>query len=167
VKVVGGFEVSNFRIQRLVHCYTRFWSFSILNRGPATLLRLERRRAVTSRTLTRYARALAGLGVCATHRPRPHIGRGMLLRHAPRPEAWESPWPRARHGPRCTGSVHAVDRRSVGGTPLYARRPRWPCYDSISVVTTASPGRFAYKNQAPSRPPRATPSRRPPLPPSR
>jgi hypothetical protein len=167
VKVVGGFEIYNFCIQRLVHFYTRFWSFSILNRGPETLLRLERRRAVTSRTLTHRARAPSGLGVCATRRPRTHTGRGMLLHHASRPEAWESSRPRARHRPRRTGSVHAADRRSVGGTPQYAHRPRWPCYDSISVVTTASPGRFAYKNQAPSRPPRATPSRRLPLPPSR
>jgi hypothetical protein len=45
MKVVDGFEIYNFGIQRLVHFYTRFWSFPILNKGPATILRLERRRA--------------------------------------------------------------------------------------------------------------------------
>jgi hypothetical protein len=88
--------MSNFHIQRLVHFYTRFRSFSILNRGPTTLLRLERCRTAASR-------APASLGVCATRRPRPHAGRGVLLPHAPRPEAWESSRPRARLGPRSTG----------------------------------------------------------------
>jgi hypothetical protein len=60
--------------------------------------------------------------------------------------------------------VRAADHRSVGGTPPYARWSRWSCYDGISVVTATSPGRLAYKNRAPSRPPRATPSHRPPLP---
>jgi hypothetical protein len=132
--------MSNFHIQRLVHFYTRFRSFSILNRGPTTLLRLERCRTAASR-------APASLGVCATRRPRPHAGRGVLLPHAPRPEAWESSRPRARHGLCRTGSVRAADRWSVGGTPLYACRSRWPCYDGISVVTAASPGRFVYKTE--------------------
>jgi hypothetical protein len=138
-----------------------------LNRGPTTLLRLDRRRTATSRALTRHAHASVVLGLRATHRPRPHTGRGVLLPHAPRPEAWVSSRPHARHRPHRTGSVRAADRRSVGGTPPYARRSRWSCYDGISVVTAASLGRFFYKNRAMSRPPRATPSHRPPLPPSR
>jgi hypothetical protein len=38
VKVVGGIEVYNFRIQSLVHFYTNFWSYSISNSGPAKCL---------------------------------------------------------------------------------------------------------------------------------
>jgi hypothetical protein len=109
MKVVGGCEISNFRIQRLVHFYTKIWSFSILNRGSATRLRLQCRSAATSL-------APAGLGVRATRRPRPHAGRGVLLPHAPRPESWESSRPRACVGQRRTGRCAP---RTAG--PLAAR----------------------------------------------
>jgi hypothetical protein len=35
VKVVGGIEIYDFHIHRLVHFYTIFWSYSISNSGPA------------------------------------------------------------------------------------------------------------------------------------
>jgi hypothetical protein len=42
--------------------------------------------------------------------------------------------------------VRAADRRSVGSTPPYARRSRWPCYGSICGITVTSPGRLSYKS---------------------
>jgi hypothetical protein len=62
----------------------------------------------------------------AARRPR------LALPHMPRPEAVGILPARACHGPCCTGSVRAADRRSVSGAPPYARRPR-------PVTTTASP----------------------------
>jgi hypothetical protein len=47
----------------------------------------------------------------------------------------------SRVASRRTGPGLAADRRFVDDTPPYARRPRWPCYGGISVVTTTSPGR--------------------------
>jgi hypothetical protein len=92
----------------------------------------EQRASNTLRLRRRRARVPAGLGVRAVRCPRPPTGRGSLfpMRRAPRP--LESSWPRARHGPRCTGSVRAVDRQSDGGAPPYARRSR-------PGTTTASP----------------------------
>jgi hypothetical protein len=118
VKVIGGFEIYNFRIQRLVHFYTRFWRYLISNRGPAKRFGPGHRRAATSRVPAR--------------RPRPPAGRGSLfpMRRAPRP--LESSRSHARHGLRRTGSVRAADLRSVGGAPPYVRRSR-------PGTTTASP----------------------------
>jgi hypothetical protein len=45
VKVVGGSEIYNFRIQSFVHLYSKNWSFSISNAGTLSRCRLERRRA--------------------------------------------------------------------------------------------------------------------------
>jgi hypothetical protein len=42
--------------------------------------------------------------------------------------------------------VRAADHRSIGSTPPYARRSRWPCYGSISSITTTSPGGLSYKS---------------------
>jgi hypothetical protein len=90
-------------------------------------------RDATSRASTRHGRASVGLGVRATRRPR-----------SPSPEARTSPCaaPRGssesfrglarRVEPRRTGPGLAADRRSIGGTPPYARRPRSPCYGGIS-----------------------------------
>jgi hypothetical protein len=143
--------MSNFHIQRLVHFYTRFRSFSILNRGPTTLLRLERCRTAASR-------APASLGVCATRRPRPHAGRGVLLPHAPRPEAWESSRPRARLGPRRTGrcaprtdgpsaarhrTQAGQDGRATAASPASRRRHR-----EASTIKTRAPSALC----APHRP---------------
>jgi hypothetical protein len=55
-------------------------------------------------------------------------------------------------------SVRTADRRSVGSTPLYAHRSRWPCYGGIFVVTAASPGALPIK------PERCSPLLPPPLP---
>jgi hypothetical protein len=60
--------------------------------------------------------------------------------------------------------VRAADHRSVGSTPPYARRSRWPCYGSISGITAMSLGGLNYKNPSAVRSPRATPTCRPPLP---
>jgi hypothetical protein len=35
VKVVGGSEIYNYRIQSLVHFYSKFWSYSCSNSGSA------------------------------------------------------------------------------------------------------------------------------------
>jgi hypothetical protein len=146
VKVVDGFEIYNIRIQHLVHFYTRFWSFLILNRGPATRLRLGRRRAATLRTLTCCAHAPAGLGVRAARRPRSPAVRGSFfpMRRAPRP--LESSQPRARHRPRHTGSVRTADRRSVGGAPPYSRRSRPGTTTTSPRLRCRHPGRAAPIN---------------------
>jgi hypothetical protein len=138
-----------------------------LNRGLTTLLRLDRRRTATSRALTRHA-------------PRPRVGRPRPPRHPP-PKAthWPRRAPSPCAAPRGLGvlpaartpwtapyrPVCAADRRSVGSTPPYASRSRWSCYGSISGVTATSPGGLNYKNPSAVRPLRATPTRRPPLPP--
>jgi hypothetical protein len=109
VKVVGGFEISNFCIQHLVHFYTRFWSFSNFNRGPATLLRLECRRAASSRA---HQPALAFA---------PHAGRGLLLPHAPRLEACPpaaARRTRAGRGGRATTASPSTRLRHRGGLPI-------------------------------------------------
>jgi hypothetical protein len=128
-----------------------------LNRGSATRLRPERRRAATSCALTR--RAPPGLGVHTTRRPRRAsspcaVPRGLGVLPAAR-----TPWT-TQYRP-----VHAADRRFVGSTSSYACRSRWPCYGSISSVTATSPRGLNYKNPSVIRPPRTTPTRRPPLPP--
>jgi hypothetical protein len=104
-----------------VHFYTKIWSFSILNRGAATRLRLERRRAC----------APAGLSVRAGRRPRPHTGQGVLLPHAPCPEAWESSRPRSRLGPRRTGRCAL---RTAG--PSAARRRTRAGRDGRATATS-------------------------------
>jgi hypothetical protein len=128
-----------------------------LNRGSATRLRPERRRAATSCALTR--RAPPGLGVHTTRRPRRAsspcaVPRGLGVLPAAR-----TPWT-TQYRP-----VHAADRRFVGSTSSYACRSRWPCYGSISSVTATSPRGLNYKNPSVIRPPRTTPTRRPPFPP--
>jgi hypothetical protein len=137
--------MSNFHIQRLVHFYTRFRSFSILNRGPTTLLRLERCRTAASR-------APASLGVCATRRPRPHAGRGVPLPHAPHPEA---PW--SPRGPRA--SRHAVSAQGSPQTAGLSAAPHCTCAGRGGRATAVCPssrrrhrGGFTYKNRAPPPP---------------
>jgi hypothetical protein len=77
VKVVGGTEIYNFCVQSLMHFYTKFWSFSILNHRSATLL---------SRTPP----------VPVRHASCPQAaGRGVHLPQAPHPEN-----PRSPRGPR-------------------------------------------------------------------
>jgi hypothetical protein len=125
------------------------------------------RRTVTSRVLTRSA-------------PRPRAGRPRRPRHPP-PKATRRLRPATSPcvAPRGLGvlptartpwtasyrPVRAADRRFVGSTPPYARRSRWPCYRSIFGVTATSPGGLNNKNPSDVRPPRATLTRRPPLPP--
>jgi hypothetical protein len=140
VKVVGGIEIYNFRIQSFVHFYTIFWSFSNSNSGPAARSgpnAAAPRRHACSRAAHR-ARAPAGLGIRATRRPRPHAGRGVPLPHAPHPEAPRSPPGPSHAASRRTGPELAADRWSVGGIPPYARRPRSPYYGGISAVTATS-----------------------------
>jgi hypothetical protein len=54
--------------------------------------------------------------------------------------------------------VHAADHRSVGSTPPYVRRSRWPCNSGIFVVTVASP------EASPVKPECCSPLLPPPLP---
>jgi hypothetical protein len=61
--------------------------------------------------------------------------------------------------------VRAADRRSIGSTPSYARRSRWPCYGSISGITATSLGGLSYKIPERRLPSHAPPTRRLPLPP--
>jgi hypothetical protein len=141
VKVVGGIEIYNFRIQCFVHFYTKFWSFSILNSGSAKCLGPNAAvpRCHARPRAARRACAMAGLGVHATHRPRPHAGRGVPLPHAPRPDAQWSPPGRARGGP-------LVRRRR----PPYARRSRPPCHGRIfKVMPSSARASHPYLNQAP------------------
>jgi hypothetical protein len=126
VKVVGGFEIYNFRIQHLVHFYTRFWSFSIFNRVPAA--------------------RLGSNAVAPRRRARPRAGRPRRLCHAPPdappPEVARHPRPTRLpqagavprdvsvcpcHAPphRCAVRVPCT-RRTAGPSAVrpYARRPR-------------------------------------------
>jgi hypothetical protein len=107
--------------------------------------------------------------------------RRLTLASAPRaaqdqPPAEACPFPMRRtprllgalqgpRAPRRTGPELVADRRSVGGIPPYARRPRSPCYDWISAVTATSLGGLAYKNRAPC--PSSRWHRRPPRHPRR
>jgi hypothetical protein len=108
----------------------------------------------------------AGLGVRTTRRPRPPAARGSLLpmRRTPR---LLGVLPGPRTAPRRTGPGLAADRRSVGGIPPYARRPRYRATAASPSSPRRHRGGLAYKNQTPCPHPGATPSRRPPLPPSR
>jgi hypothetical protein len=74
VKVVGGIEIYNFRIQSFLHFYTNFWSIQFQHCGPAACSGPDAAR--------RRVRVPVGLSVRATRRPRPHAARA-----APSPDA--------------------------------------------------------------------------------
>jgi hypothetical protein len=152
VKVVGGTEIYNFRIQSFMHFYTKFWSFSILNQGSATRLgpnAAAPRRHAHPRA-ARPACVSAGLNVRATRRPRPHAGRGVPLPYALRLEAHWSPPGRshttdraipARCAPRTTGLSAAPTIRA----PVEAAVPR-PHLQGHALVSASEP---PYLNRAP------------------
>jgi hypothetical protein len=124
VKVVGGIEIYNFCIQRLVHFYTRFWSFTIFNGGPAARL---------GSNAAARVHAPAGLGVRATRRPRPHAGRGVPLPHALHPEAPGSPPGRAH------ATDHAVPARCAPRTADPSAAPHRTRASRGGRATTTSP----------------------------
>jgi hypothetical protein len=88
VKVVGGIEIYNFRIQSFVHYYTNFWSYLISNMGPAkrlgqgatgprrrALLRAEPTRRPALVSAPRVARGPADRGHRVLRHPRPDVPR--------------------------------------------------------------------------------------------
>jgi hypothetical protein len=93
------------------------------SQGAAAMRRRARPRATAAR---RSASVSAPRATQGRHRPR------LAPPHASHPEAPRSPPGASRATPRRTGPGLAADRRSVGGTPPYARRPRSPCYGGIS-----------------------------------
>jgi hypothetical protein len=101
------------------------------NSGPAK--RASQGAAATRRRAR--PRATAARRSASASAPRAAQGHRRLRLappHAPHPEAPRSP-PGASHAtPRRTGPGLTADRRSVGDTPPYARRPRPPCYGGIS-----------------------------------
>jgi hypothetical protein len=134
------------------------------------LSKLISARAPSRRDVAHAARAAPARCPPWRSRPRPRRPRqpavpgpcSFPMRHAPSLgifPAVRTPWT-APYRP-----VHAADRRSVGTTPPYAHRSRWPCYGSISGITATSPGGLSHKNLSVVRSPRTTPTRRPPLPP--
>jgi hypothetical protein len=138
VKVVGGIEIYNFRIQCFVHSIQISGVIQIQTVLSKTICaRRALRRDVASRSCARAPAPRRPLHVPpeAAHRSK------LALPHAPHPEAPRSPPEASCAALRCTGPGLVADRRYVSGTSPYARRPRWPCYDGISVVTATSPGR--------------------------
>jgi hypothetical protein len=119
---------------------------------------------MTSRAFSRHGRAPVGLGVRALaaqgyRRPR-HTPP-----HAPHPETPRSSPGASRTAPRRTGLELTTDRRSVGGTPLYARRPREPCYgEHLAPSPLRHWSERAYKNRPVPFPRAPPPSSIPPLP---
>jgi hypothetical protein len=102
--------------------------------------------------------------------PPPEVAR------RPRPRAFPRPTPRSRHlGPfpapraspplRRTSDGHAADRRSVRGAACMRAGRGAPWYGSIFAITVMSQSSALFKHRRSL--PRATPSRRLPLPPSR
>jgi hypothetical protein len=113
VKVVGGSEIYNFRIQSFVHLYSKNWSFSISNTCTLSRCRPERSRAPSA-----FApEATAGRGnppSQATHLP---------LAVATPQDASIAP----RHAPPRRRAVRALcTRRTASPSAVrpYARRPR-------------------------------------------
>jgi hypothetical protein len=104
VKVVGGNEIYNFPIHRLLHFSTNFWRKSCSNRGSATRFRASRRSAPRRRAAPPES--------------------PLLFQANPRPTTHRIP--------RATRLPVAVPylRRARGGPPVrprpwpYARRPR-------------------------------------------
>jgi hypothetical protein len=125
VKVVGGSEIYNFRIQRFVYFYSKFWSFSGLNTGTSTRCRPVHRRAATS---------------CA---PRPSAGCLDVRAHTPtKPRAFPMcPRPEApRSLPRATRTtVRAVPARCAPRTAGPSTALRRMCADQGRRTTVASP----------------------------
>jgi hypothetical protein len=102
----------------------------------------------TSRASSRHRRAPVGLDVRA-HAAQGHRHSRHAPPHAPHPEAPRSPLGASRAAPRRTGPGLAADRRSVGGTPPYARRPRAPCYrENLAPSPHRHRSEHAYKNRA-------------------
>jgi hypothetical protein len=169
VKVVGSFEIYNFHIQYLVHFYTRFWSFSIFNKGLAA--RLGSNATATSRA----PRPLAGRPRRPSHVPpevacRPRPTRLPQAGAAPRDASVCS-----RHAPRAspsscrTRAVHTADRRSIRGpairVPSEERRstaaswPSSPCRHRRSSPTLFKAPAFSSRSHRRSTAPPWPPSR--------
>jgi hypothetical protein len=135
VKVVGGTEIYNFRIQSFMHFYTKFWSLSISNQGSAKRLGPNaaalQRRARTRRASRRPLRPRL-TPPKAARRPR------LTLLHVPCLEAIgvlpavrtprTAPY---RLGARRGQPVHRW-------RPPYARQSRPPCHDRIFKVMPSS-----------------------------
>jgi hypothetical protein len=124
VKVVGGSEICNFRIQSFVHFYTKFWSYSISNRCSAKSKLVGRalRRDVAPRRCAR------------DHAPRPSTSAPVLRPRRPSPEAARRPKTHSSLGrprPATRRSLRSRRRATravqAGRVPLgLAVRPRPP-----------------------------------------
>jgi hypothetical protein len=133
-----------------MHFSTNFWRKTRSNRGQQHI----HGKALPRRDVA-CARAPAGLSVCTARRPRPPSGRGVPLPHVLRPEAhWSPLGPRARHGPRCTGSMCAAqDHPPAEACPFpMCCAPRLTGVLSGRVRTTdrAVPSRCAPRTAGPS-----------------
>jgi hypothetical protein len=119
--------------------------------------------AVTPRTRALGVRALPDAPPPEVARcPRPHA----FPRLTPRPRHLDPfPAPRASPPLRRTCEGHAADRRSIRGAACMRASRGAPWYGSIFAITTMSRSSALFKHRRSL--PRATPSRRPPLPPSR
>jgi hypothetical protein len=173
VNVLGGNEIYNFRIHRLVHFYSRIWSFWCSNRDSANKLVSATFRAATSRrdAAPRPRPRTAPSAFALVHRPRrPSLEvdrrpRPCFSRGRPRPATRRSP--RSSHTParhaRCADQTHTLDP---------AGRPRLPALVRRTMAETSrcrhrwlgrplfkhSPFLLAPPNPAPAAPPH------PPLP---
>jgi hypothetical protein len=112
----------------------------------------------------RRARALGVRARAPPDAPPPEVAR------RPRPRAFPRPTPCPRHlglSPplRRTCAVHVTDRRSVRGAARTRADRGAPWYGDIFAVTATSRSSALFKHRRSL--PRATPSRRLPLPPSR
>jgi hypothetical protein len=140
VKVVGGTEIYNFRIQSFMHFYTKFWSFSILNKGSAT--RWARTPTHRNVVCARAPRVVPARRPASTSAPRAAQGHTLAqacpfpMRRAPRPMGVLPAARTPRTAPYRLGARHgpSVHRRR----PPYARRPRPPCHGRIFKVMPSS-----------------------------
>jgi hypothetical protein len=128
VKVVGGSEIYNFRIQSLVHFYSKFWSYSCSNRDSAK--QVEQPRSVSRRRVC----APAPLGVRARVPPEATAGRGRtpselrsFHRTSRAPRRSESSGPSAAFPPSCAVLRREPSRRRhQQSARAYLRPPALP-----------------------------------------
>jgi hypothetical protein len=149
VKVVGGSEIYNFRIQGFAHFYSKNWSFSSSNTGTSTRCRPESRHAFPMRRTPRLLGVFPG--PCAlppapyrpgarhgppvrggtppyAHRPRLSYHNGISVVTAMSPV---SPINAARFPPRVNTAdppCHQRRRRAAPPPPLFptAEQPSLP-----------------------------------------
>jgi hypothetical protein len=111
VKVVGGSEVYNFRVQSSVHLYSKNWSFSISNTGTLSHCRPERHRDAQE-SAPQPLNASAAMQ-CTTHHAkagtRGKVGARSVLAAASRRGGYRAACQRsAPHVPLVCGTVHGA-----------------------------------------------------------